>query len=98
MPNTCGGCPHHTPNGECYIGTIENCKLEEKKKKEKELRCPNCGSDNIDVYDSYDTDFGENEVFDYFCGNCLDCGREFQWTKVFVFKEYRYDNNEWENY
>lgn len=23
----CFGCKYHTPNGECYIGTIENCIL-----------------------------------------------------------------------
>lgn len=26
----CLGCKHHTPNGECYIGTIEHCPLEKK--------------------------------------------------------------------
>lgn len=86
MPNTCGGCPHHTPNGECYIGTIEDCKLERK------IVCPECGSDNIDIDDSYDTSVEEeNEVLDYCAGKCLNCNHKFQWVKVFVFKEYRYD-------
>ena len=30
MHETCCGCPHHTPNGECYIGQIENCPLDRK--------------------------------------------------------------------
>ena len=35
MHETCCGCPNHTPNGECYIGTIENCVLDKKEKIEQ---------------------------------------------------------------
>lgn len=54
-----------------------------------ELKCPVCGSTDVEECDCYDTTTGENDVHkEYFCGNCKDCGADLQWVKVYKFAGY----------
>lgn len=54
-----------------------------------ELKCPKCGSTNIEEYDCYDTIHGEEETFkELYCGNCVNCGADLQWVKVYKFVGY----------
>jgi hypothetical protein len=54
----------------------------------KELRCPCCNSDFIEIDDCLDTGEGENSLIERYCGYCMDCGANLTWHKVFVFSEY----------
>ncbi len=62
----------------------------------EELKCPHCGSENIESDDCYDIEVTfdrerENEVvLRHINGYCEDCGAlDLQWTEVYEFIGYK---------
>ena len=62
----------------------------------KELKCPHCGSLNVDYSDCYDTEKAfdyekENEIVIHrMNGYCEDCGAtDLQWEEVYEFTGYQ---------
>ncbi len=56
---------------------------------QKELKCPKCGSTNVEEYDCFDVATEETVIHRrYFCGNCADCGADLQWVQVYKFVGY----------
>lgn len=61
----------------------------------EELKCPHCGSDDIEENECHDTetifDFnrGEYVVIKYFNGQCPDCKSILNWEKVYSFMGYQ---------
>lgn len=49
--------------------------------------CPICHDGDIETDDCFDTDHGTNEIVEYYVGHCLNCGKSFQWQRIYVFKE-----------
>lgn len=60
----------------------------------KELKCPKCGSTNIEVYDCFDTVRGEDTYTECYVGNCKDCNTDLQWDMVFSLRFIGYDEIE----
>lgn len=55
-----------------------------------ELKCPVCGAE-LEEDDCYDTEIGDNLLFDLCVGHCPVCEREYQWSKVYSHKFLRYE-------
>lgn len=59
---------------------------------EKELKCPKCGSANVEIDDAYDYGYGNIDgkriYFDLCCGGCRDCGTLLEWREIFSFEGY----------
>lgn len=54
-----------------------------------ELKCPVCGSENVEEYDCFDTTTCEGDTHrEYICGKCNDCGTDLQWVIVYKFAGY----------
>lgn len=55
----------------------------------EKLKCPNCGSENIEEDDCFDTYHGENSTFkECYCGHCETCGHDLVWDVVYQFVGY----------
>lgn len=55
---------------------------------EKELKCPKCGSISFVVGDCYDIITCEEGLKELYFGYCMNCGTEFQWSKLYKFIGY----------
>lgn len=55
---------------------------------EKELKCPHCGSNYIDIDDCFDMECNGDSVIRKYCGFCMDCGTDLIWEKIFKFESY----------
>lgn len=54
----------------------------------EELKCPHCGSENIDCDDCIDSEYCVDSVIRKYCGFCMDCGTLLTWEEEFEFKQY----------
>lgn len=52
-----------------------------------ELLCPVCGH-KLEEDDCYDTETGFDMYWEYWCGHCPNCERNFEWTKTYAFVRY----------
>lgn len=50
-----------------------------------EWDCPVCHNGDIEEDDCFDTDYGKNEIVEYYVGHCMACGRKFQWERHYKF-------------
>lgn len=59
---------------------------------EEKLKCPKCGSDNVEIDDAFDNGYdyiGEKRIyFELCCGGCRDCGTLLQWREIYPFAGY----------
>lgn len=51
------------------------------------LKCPKCGSDDIEYYDCYDTEMDEEEVIQHWSGFCMKCKEDLLWEEVYKFEK-----------
>ena len=51
------------------------------------LKCPKCGSKNIDYYDCYNTSSFDDIVIQYWSGHCVECNVNLCWKEIFEFKK-----------
>lgn len=60
---------------------------------EKELKCPKCGCEKINITDIYDIEGayieGENALVERCIGLCRNCHTELQWDQVYKFSGFR---------
>lgn len=54
----------------------------------EELKCPHCGSNNIDIDDCLDMDCNGDWVTRKYCGFCMDCETNLTWEENFKFESY----------
>ena len=56
---------------------------------EKELKCPKCGCEKLNITDIYDIEGayveGENALIERCIGLCRNCHAELQWDQVYKF-------------
>ncbi len=49
------------------------------------LKCPQCGSNEIDYYDCYDTESYGDEIVQSWSGCCMQCRAPLCWEEIFIF-------------
>lgn len=54
----------------------------------EELKCPICGSVQIECDDCYDIDNCDNVAVFHYCGHCLNCETSLVWDKIYTFDKY----------
>ena len=54
----------------------------------EELKCPHCGSVNVNTDVCDDIYAIDDKVIKEYSGSCMDCGTWLNWDEVFVLKEY----------
>jgi hypothetical protein len=54
----------------------------------EELKCPHCGSVNIDTDVCNDTYRTDDKVIKEYSGFCMDCGTCLTWEENFQFESY----------
>ena len=47
------------------------------------LRCPKCGSEDVEYYDCYDLSSEEDIIIQYWDGFCMECKADLLWEEVF---------------
>jgi hypothetical protein len=55
-----------------------------------DLKCPRCGSDDIQSEDVYGIEGGIPELIEECVGVCRKCGIHLQWEQVYKFVGFRY--------
>lgn len=59
----------------------------------KELKCPKCGCEKINITDIYDIEGayieGENALVEKCVGQCTSCRTEIQWEQTYKFSGFR---------
>lgn len=51
------------------------------------LKCPKCGSTNVEYDDYYDMSTFGDTVIQYWSGHCMECNVNLCWKEIFEFKE-----------
>ena len=54
----------------------------------KELKCPHCGSLNVNYDDCFDCECCDDIVIRKYSGSCMDCDTNLTWEEEFEFKQY----------
>ena len=54
----------------------------------EELKCPHCGSLNVDVDDCLDMTYNGDSIVREYGGFCMDCGTNLTWEENFQFESY----------
>lgn len=49
------------------------------------LKCPQCGSNEIDYNDCYDTEAFGDEIVQSWNGYCMQCRAPLYWEEIFTF-------------
>ena len=48
------------------------------------MKCPNCKHE-VRASETYDTDWCDTNYYDFVEGTCPNCGKNWQWTEVYIF-------------
>lgn len=59
------------------------------KEVEKQLKCPHCGSAEIEEDDCINTEYNSTTIAKRLCGRCTNCEALLEWEEVFVFSNYQ---------
>ncbi len=51
------------------------------------LKCPKCGSTDIELYDCYDVNHEADFIIQHWSGHCMKCKADLLWEEVFIFEK-----------
>ena len=80
----------HSEMGHINKKSVEKILEELEEEETEELKCPNCGSTEIEEDDCIDTEYISSTTMSRrYCGCCTKCEALLQWEEVFTFSNYQ---------